>query len=645
MDAERLIPPQFRLRTDNPNAPITSQFVGLPNGFCHTIKDSGVLETLSRAHYQTPAEAYFDCAYHRQLFLGDKLHVELRVDRFFQPGMVTLDEYSIRRPGTVRALVPSDSFPRPQAAPPCQLRDCDISNQVLAAIELGIPYSWSAVRHKLGRDRVGDYLVFWPSWVAAYGSAACDLLGSKVDLSSYTADNPFDPIGIHVCVPWLSELFFNGTYTICISSGRRRLTVANGGWYYGGVKKPLTFQASDRRLPVNSVFTAQHWAVSRFRNGRYAAIGITTAAGKTEGSAGEEILTRANQLAWLGREPEALHLVDLTGLKTAESSRCSLQVVSDDITAAGVLPNGTPVCAEIEPATFNRIDLAKKPGDVPIADEAVNCELPPGTRTYFYNIGFNEETRQFVPWEHPLLDKPFTTNPRITYPTVANSRVRSTCAENTVKVSYLILSVPVPDLPNGFHYPTIVRMRLWDYFVYCCPGMRANKGNPALGEIGDGYWAFEGFFGKRGFTLDSEADMLARDLKFWRAIKRDISCFVVFNGHSMGMKQEFKFSGTFLLRSLLENFGDGLLSAPLLQLPGIYSGAVPDLTAVVPEGSIDPAVWDPRLLDPARLEEQAKQLDLFCYNALNTLLGQSGLGQAEQRFLAQQMRRYSNNSR
>jgi len=629
------IPESCILRTDNPDAEITSNILGLPEGMAHRIHDEGALRALKRCHHQTAAQAYADIPHHREVYFGDELNMRVFVDRYGSVGAQTVPEYAIRRPGTIQSLRPANGNPRHMAAPPCHLTDEWISETVLAAIQQGVPFSWSAVRPKFWKQ-VGDFLIFWPSHLGIYGAAAIDKLGESIPLEEFTADNPFDPQVIHVGLPWLSKQEFDGQYRILCGAGRRRLVIVNCGLYDGGVKKPINFQWNDRRLARESSFIVTHHAMTRGRNGKVFSIGTTTAAGKTEGSSDEAELDTGGVLEWLLGE-DVRGSIDVSLKSPLTRARGERRVGSDDITAIGCTLEGRAEGVEIEPSHFNRVDLCTGPGTLKIAEAAAEGKLE--GRVYFLNLGFDHEKQEFVPWEHTMLGTDERcTNPRISYQVNANPRMELTTPTERMPIDCFILAIPVPEIPHGWHMPTFLRLTKEQFLVQNCHGARANKGNPALGAIGSGHWAFEGFGGKRGFTLDSEAQMFDRDFHFWNGLDPETPFFLVFNGFSMGAKQRFKYSGTYLLRFLLENYWEQLLRAPLLEVPGAYTGGVPDLCSFLEPGAIPRELWDPRALDAKALRRDALELDLFCYNGLNNISGQTGLSTNSRRRLERLMR-------
>ena len=648
------IPADCLMRTNNPTARITSRGKGLPKSrnFVHAIKNRGVLAAIKASYYQTSEEAFEDAKKHSKIYLGDELHVTVEVDRYGNIGTLTRPTYAIRQGNTIKSLLPMGNYPRHQAAEPCHLTEEDISSLVMGAIKQGVKFSYSIVRPRFGKIS-GDILIFWPSQAGFYGSAAMDKLGRCADLSEYTEENPLDPPTIHVGMPWLSKQEFGGDYTILCGSGSKRHVVVNGGWYDGGVKKPITFQRNEAILPVRSNFVIWHYAMTRMRNGKVVAIGATTAAGKSEGTSDEMDLPDAGKLIWepQGSDPKKRGkgkslLVDISpkaALITSESKLLARRRVgSDDITALAIGVNGQPHGAEAEPKIFYRIDLCTGEGTLPFAERAARGEIR-GRITYS-GVGFDKKNKVFVPWEHKMLGtKDPNTNPRLSYDADANPDYEPNDLENPMQIDYLFLSIPVPFIPGGWHMPTILRLKAEDFMAQSLHGARANKGNPALGAVGSGRWAFEGYGGKKGFTLNTEALMFARDwTKFWCALNPNTPCFMVFNGYSAGMKQRFKYSGTFLWRALMENHSDAMLNAPILKVPGVFSGGVPDLGQFLSGSHLpDRKIWDPAALNQSLLLNHATSLDKFCYVAMNRIAGQDGLGPDSRRVLSDLMRRYS----
>ncbi len=632
------IPKECILGTDNPGATISSPFMGLPENMLvpgsHQVSD--LVAAINAAHYQNAEMAFSDIPNHSRIYLGSRLFMMVHVDEFGNAGVQTWEEYAIRHGSTVKALHTARQYPRHQAADPCHLSEECIMEIYFDAISQGVPFSWSVVRPKFGNRMAGDILFFWPSYLAVYGAAAMDKLGSCVDLSSYSCENPFEPKVIHVAMPWLSEQEFGGIHTIAVGAGRKRLLVVNGGPYDGGTKKPITFQFNDRVLPRTSPYIVLHWAMTELQNGKTIAIGNTTAAGKSEGSADERSLRTPSGLLWESNGWSASAMI----IGESEESR---KVISDDITAATVDHKGTPKGVELEPVHFYRTDLHTEKEPIPFIQQCANGEVE--GRIYWYNTGFNPETRRFEPYRHEMLgtDKRGT-NSRCSYHvnSISSGQFVNTEPDNPARIDYLIVSIPAPKKPEGWHMPTILRLSTTEFFVQCLHGARANKGNPALGAVGDGYWAFEGYAGKSGFSLDTEAEMLSRDLKFWQSLNEDTPCFMVFNGHSMGASQEYKYSGTFLLRYFLENWNEEFLGAPLIPIPGVFTGGVPDISSFLPSDmEIDKRTWDPRILDQNFLKRDALGFDFFAYLAMNKILGQTGASSDAKMLLYDLMREFT----
>lgn len=648
------IPSNCVLRSSNPEAEITSPFTGLPDWFqanCHTLNEGGLIKAVTAAHYQTPEMAFSDVAKHPEIYLGDRLFLRVHVDKFGNPGVQTWKEYAIREGSTVKALLNSNGYPRHQAAQPCHLTEECIMALYFQAIAQGVPFSWTVVRPKFGKSRAGDILFFWPSHTPAYGAAAADKLGTCVDLKEYTAKRPFEPKVIHVAMPWLSEQEFHGVHAIAVGSGRKRLLVVNGGPYDGGTKKPITFQFNDRELPRNSLFVVQHWAITEMCNGKTISIGNTTAAGKSEGSSDEAVLKTPNLILW---HTPTWYASAHVARKLVDGIIPRRRVVSDDITAVTVNFLGQPVGVENELVHFYRDDLYTKEEPIRFIRDCSEGRVK--GRIYWYNHRYNPETQQFEPETHELLPTPgkekeeaenpkllISTNPRCSYAvaSIPTEDFVPTSPSNPALIDYLMISIPAPAIPKGWHLPTILRLTTKQFFAHCLHGARANKGNPALAAVGQGHWAFEGFCGKSGFSLDTQAEMLSRDLKFWQSLNRETPCFMVFNGHSMGAKQEFKYSGTFLLRYLLENWGNELLAAPLIQIPGVFMGGVPDLRTFLPaDEQIDERVWNPLTLDQEALKRDSLEFDFFVNAAANLIMGQTGLSEEARMILSDLMREY-----
>ncbi len=622
-----LVPANCLLLSSSPCASVSSPHFGLPVNFdtkCHTLDSDGLISAVEVASYQTAAMAFNDVSKHRELYLGDRLFLKVYVDEFDNPGVQTWPEYAIRHSSTVRALLTTNGRPRHQAASPCHLSEEDIMEFYFAAIAQGVPFSWTVVRPKF--STCGDILFFWPSHMPVYGAAAADKLGDCVDLNVYTPDSPLSPKVIHVAMPWLSEQEFDGVHAICVGSGHKRLLVVNGGPYDGGTKKPITFQFSDRELPKNSPYIVMHWAITMLTNGLCIAIGNTTAAGKSEGSSPESELPTPGLLKWISEKWEATFSVTRKAVEGVIPVR---KIVSDDISAISTNLKGFPVGVENEPAHFYRTNLYRTDRPLHFIKMCAEGRVP--GRIYWYNTGFDTELNRFAPERHEMLNSDeVCTNPRCSYSVSAipEEDFIETTPENPQKIDALIISVPAPTIPNGWNMPTILRLTTEEFLVQCLHGARANKGNPALGAVGNGNWAFEGYAGKAGFSLDTEAEQLSRDLKFWQKLSKKTPCFLVFNGNSAGAEQEFKYSGTFLLRYLLENWHDELLAAPLLEIPGVFTGGVPDLRSFLDEESmIDQRIWNPKELSPVLLKRDAEMFDFFALDAANRILGQAGLSE------------------
>ena len=636
-----LIPANCVLRSSNPDAVVTSPHKGLPAFFntrCHTLDSDGLHDAVKAANYQTAEMAFSDVTKHPEIYLGDRLFLTVDVDEFGNPGVQTWPEYAIRHNSTVKALLTTNGYPRHQAAQPCHLTEECIMDFYFSAIAQGVPFSWTVIRPKF--EQSGDILFFWPSHMPAYGAAAADKLGTCVDLSEYTPDRPFSPKVIHVAMPWLSEQEFGGVHAICVGSGRKRMLVVNGGPYDGGTKKPITFQLNDRELPKNSMFVVMHWAITMLVNAICIAIGNTTAAGKSEGSSPEEELEDPGLLTWIGDGWSATVNVMR---KLVDGILPGRKIVSDDITAVSTDLKGLPVGAEVEPVHFYRIDLYML--DKPLEFIKRCAEGKVKGRIYYYNVGFNKETRRFEPHRHEMLgSNAKCTNSRVSYgvDAIAEKDFVPTAPDHAVRIDCLVISVPAPAIPEGWHMPTILRLTTEECLAQFLHGARANKGNPALGAVGNGYWAFEGYAGKSGFSLDTEAEQFARDLKFWQSLSPKTPCFLVFNGHSMGAKQKFKYSGTYLLRFLLENWYQQFLNAPLLKVPGVFTGGVPDLrTFLSTEEMIDPRVWNPEVLDQAALRRDADTFDFFACDAANRIMGQTGLTEDARMLLGDLVRKFT----
>jgi len=625
--------PEFLLKSDNPDATITSDFKGMPSGFAHNLPE-GVARAIEVSHYQSAEDAWKDIPKHKELFLGDTMLATITIDDFGNPGIKTRQEFAIRHPNTIRSLLPSSGHPRYQSAEPCHLTDDYILDMFFSSVEQGVEWSWTIVKPTFD-DEVGMYLVFCPSHMALYMAAAVDKLGTCVDPHEFSEQNRFNPTVIHVAMPWLSDQEFRGVHTILIGTGHRRQLIVNGGIYDGGTKKPVTFNVHNRRLPRRSSRICTHMAVGQMLNGRRGAWGNTTAAGKSENITNEDTLPKPFTLVFDGMGEEVVE-VDLSpdgSLRRPEYLTEEKRLaISDDISVLVAGWDGV-YAGEAEAVTFYRTDLSTQPGDLPYIDACAAGEVE--GRIYWYNHGMNEEGTRFLPWSHETLTGP-TRNPRVSFPVASNKEVIPSGPDNMQKVDFLAVAIPVPDLPDGFHIPPLVKVSVRQYFTHCLHGARKNKGNPALGALGEGAWMFEGYLGKMGFTLDSTANCLARDFKFWESLPDDLPCFLVFNYGS----SSFRYSGTLFARALLESWWDEVMAAPLIDLPGTFSGGVPDLATFLPDGAVSPALWDPRLRDQAQLEKSCRMLDSFVFRAANSLLREKGLHEHAEQVINTICRRY-----
>ena len=277
---------------------------------------------------------------------------------------------------------------------------------------------------------------------------------------------------------------------------------------------------------------------------------------------------------------------------------------------------------------FYRDDDAKRGEDgritTPLAEACVHGQVA-GPIDY-YNMGFDENKQLVLPEVHEMLDGTLGTNPRRSYLTSATPNLLAAPQGELMEIKHLILSIPVP-AKLAWSMPSFALLTKTQLRAQCCHGARANKGNPALGAEGQGDFAFEGFGGKKNFSLASEARQFERDRGFWNGLAARGSYWVVFNGASMGGRQDYKYSATFLLRCLLENWSDEMLAAPLIKVPGAFNGGVPDLRTFLPSGALDERVWNPELLNPKSYRRDASMVDGFCMEALNRIYGQHGLSE------------------
>ena len=289
-------PDESVLRSDNRQVLQPGRAKGFPPGFHHQLK-GGAEEVLHLSAYQTEEEARECIPGSYNLFVGDKQIARVRKDKFGNALTQTEARFAKRDSTTVRALLPEAGYPRYQSVRPTHLTEKDILSIALTAIEKGMDSSWAIVRPTF-HEIVGEILCVWPRCAPSYGAACIAKLGESVeDLSCYTEEHPFDPSVIWIGMPYLSDLCFGGAHTILCGSGKKRITVVNGGLYDGGCKKPGTFQLYDRKAPSRNL-TTQHLAMVQLRDGCVAGIGFTTAAGKSEGSVSEQELENAGSLIW-----------------------------------------------------------------------------------------------------------------------------------------------------------------------------------------------------------------------------------------------------------------------------------------------------------------------------------------------------------
>lgn len=630
----RSVKPEFLLRTNNPDAEITSPYKGYPENFVHGLSE-GIDRAIRVSNYQSIEHTWADIGKHQEFYLGEKLIMTARLDEFGNPGVITDPKFAIRHPDTIRSLLPSSGHPRFQKAEPCHLTDQDILEMFFSAHDQGMPWSWTIVKPKFG-EIVGDYLVFCPSHMAIYFSAAIDKLGKCVNPARYGKHKPFNPKLIHVAMPWLTDQEFGGVHTILVGTGRKRQSVINGGVYDGGTKKPVTFNVHNRELPLNSNMITTHMAIGEMLNGRRIAIGNTTAAGKSEIVTDTVTFPRAHRLSIVrpnGKKFEIDLSLESALIRHDRLSRERRRMISDDISALVARLDGV-YGAEIENSTFYRDDLAKGPGDLPFIDDCCNGKVP--GRIYHYNMGMNPQRTRFQAWSPCTLDPEKTTsNNRTSFLVESNPDMIPSGPDEMQKIDALVVAIPVPKLENGFHLPPFVRVSTDDFFAHCLHGRRANKGNPALGALGGGAWAAEGYLGKMGFTLDSAAQCLTRDFKFWQALRKNTPCFLIFNE----AHQEFKYSGTMLFRAIYENWYDELLSARIIRLPGTFCSGIPDLS-FLPEGALDRELWDPTTYDQPSLESDCRALDSFVYYALNSLMSEAGLSEDTSMVISDMARKY-----
>ena len=613
---KRIVMDKYLLKTDNPEAEVTSPYIGVPEGFKSNLK-SGILKALENSHYQNIDHIWKDIRKHREIYLGGKLAMKVRIDEFGNPGVNTRPEFAIRHPDTIRSILPSSGHPRYQGAEPSHLTDRDILDMWFDACEKGMNWSYTIVRPKFG-DYVGDYLVFCPSHLAAYFAAAVDKLGKCVDPQEYVdSGKVFSTDSVHLAMPWISDQEFGGTHTILVGTGRKRQTVVNGGFYDGGTKKPVTFNIHNRKLPDNSNLICAHMAIGELLNGKRIAVGNTTAAGKSEIVTCTSTLPRSHKISIVRPSGQKFE-IDLTPggqiVRNFTESESIRKLISDDITALLARREGV-FGAEIENSTFYRNDLSKKKGDLPFIDDCADGKVK--GRVYWYNHGMNEEETRFLPWVSETLDPEYvTSNNRASFLVEKNPNVIPSGPDAMQRVDALAIAIPVPKLESGFSLPPFVMVNTEDFFAHCLHGRRANKGNPALGQLGRGDWHSEGYMGKMGFTLDSPQQCIARDFKFWQGLlHKQTPCLLIFNE----AHQEFKYSSTMLVRALLENWYDEMLSATKIKLPGTFCGWMPDMS-FLPESALDSQLWDPRTYDKASLDTDCRTLDNFVYQALNVLM-------------------------
>ena len=634
------IPKKMMFRTNNPNATISSPGIGVGQKLYHRLK-GGTETAIARSWWQTEENARADIPKHTQYFIGEILVGRVFVDCYGNPLTQTDPRFAIRDSKTMRPLLPEASYPHYMAGETTFLTEQDILNIYLACIDAGIPMSWGIVRPVFW-EIIGYILCFWPSHAPSYGAACISKLGESVkDFSVFTRDNPFDPSAIWVGMPFLSDWEFDGKHTGLYAVGENRITVVNGGLYDGIAKKPVIFQIYDMLLAARSSLTCQHWAITRLRNRKFISIGQTTAAGKSEGSTSEENIPTPGMLTM---EFEA-------GPNTGQSvSVCISQknnplansnveldeergIGTDDISAIMAGANGKANGAEVEPRRFWRDELMKYLPDgtptVPFAHDCITGQVS-GPIDYF-NEGWDEEKQLIKPDVHVSVDGSVITNPRRTYPAGSEPNAISSGPDNLLEIDSLVLSVPAPKIPSGWHMPTIVRVNRDEFEANSLHGARSNRDNPAQGAEGEGAWAFEGYGGKKNFGAYTQAERYERDMKLWTGLDPNGSYWIVFNGHSMGGTQKFKYFATYLLRFLMENYWEELHAAPLIPVPGAFTGGVPNINSFLPGEGIDRRLWHPDTLDLERYHRDAGQFDKFCLDAARTLQSQSGHSKASRK--------------
>ena len=493
-----------------------------------------------------------------------------------------------------------------------------------------------------------DYLFFFPTEFPGHGCEAMDLIGDTVDPRSFTPESPFDPDVIYVCLPWMSHQEFGPEdYTIAVAKGRKRLFIANFGPYAGGCKKPGNCQKCESELPEVG-YVMRHWSIGGLANGDDVAKGDGTAVGKTEVTAPESVLGDEPVLVFTDPVSGAeIVRVDISAdspiladnpLATPDSELQERMERSDDLSgvecapaaligeharhAAAALaaekrlaPDGkysAPLCdsggrilppvyqsmrgLNGENMTYRRTDLETGRGEEPLVHLFVDGKLPRDRRRYFFQFEFNSDTRRFIPGRYRLID-PTTgeyrddiepsPNPRLTHDNDAGiPGHRPATIEDPANIRTIIKALSAPNVEGGFWLPPFVRLNVRQYEAHDRDCRRDNRSNPAMAPVGQTAWIKEGPAGMRYFTVDRDADVAVRGQQFYRSISRGMPIWLVSEYYCAGLKQKFKYSGTFFWRFIWERFRDRLICAPLIKLPGITTGFVPDLDWVVGEGRI-----------------------------------------------------------
>lgn len=640
---------EFQMSTDNSGVDVTYSGFN-PADMHHRIKSAAVWSAILLSNHQTTEMAYTDVSKFTELRVGEEFLARMYTDDFGAPGMLTIPGFDKRFANTLRGLMTVTARPRNQEVNMCHLSEMDIFASMLGAMQHGVRFSWNIIRHTLD-GLVGDYLYFYPSEFPGHGCEAMDLIGNSVDPASYTVDQPFDPGVIYVCLPWMSHQEFGREYTIAVAKGRKRLFIANLGVYAGGDKKPGNCQYGDTVLPSKG-YSVRHWSVGQLRTGDFVAKGDGTGVGKTEVTAPERVLDDNRTLVFEDPESgEAVVSIDISDdspilkdnphVVPLDGGLGGRSECSDDLTAVMHQPAISPgqgggfpsmVGLNMENYTYRRIDLETGKGEEPLAHDFAEGRISRRERRYWFQVEF--KSGKFQMGKYRLLNKDGTisdvqcTNPRLTHPNHEGiPGHRPATMENPAHIRTILKSVAVPSTQEGWWMPPFTVLTVNEFEMLDRDCTRGNKNNPAMAPVGSDIWVPEGPGGKQFFTVDGNALVYERDQPFYRGIPGKMKIWFVSEGHCSGLKQRFKYSGTFIWRFVWEHFRDRLLAAPLIPLPGIATGSVPDLDWVCGRDQIPKRLWHPDEFPVERLRQCARVMDLWAYEGANKLLGSSGLSQ------------------